>query len=142
MLEDHDRLRRSAGHAVKRGDSRLARSRPSSHGRGYQHQPSALRNQLDLSYEEINDELFDLLKRFSVLFDRKDQKPDGDELSRFLDDSMLLIDLSTRGAEATGGIAGFGKFSSTRESKRKCCSSRIDRYMNMHKRNVLTSAVC
>jgi [calcium/calmodulin-dependent protein kinase] kinase len=39
------------------------RSRPSSHGRGFQNQPSALRHELDLSYEEIGDELFDLLKR-------------------------------------------------------------------------------
>ena len=39
------------------------RSRPSSHGRGFQNQPTALRHELDLSYEEINDELFDLLKR-------------------------------------------------------------------------------
>ena len=39
------------------------RSRPSSHGRGSQTQPSGLRHALDLSYEEINDELFDLLKR-------------------------------------------------------------------------------
>lgn len=39
------------------------RSRPSSHGRGFQQQPSGLRHELDLSYEEINDELYDLLKR-------------------------------------------------------------------------------
>ena len=39
------------------------RSRPSSHGRGFQQQPNGLRHELDLSYEEINDELYDLLKR-------------------------------------------------------------------------------
>ena len=42
------------------------RSRPSSHGRGVQHQPSGLRHEFDLSYEEINDELYDLLKRLLI----------------------------------------------------------------------------
>lgn len=47
------------------------KSRPSSHSRAFPPMPSGKRGELDLKYEEINDELYDLLKRLLVKDPRK-----------------------------------------------------------------------
>lgn len=47
------------------------KSRPSSHSRAFPPMPSGKRGELDLKYEEINDELHDLLKRLLVKDPRK-----------------------------------------------------------------------
>ncbi|KAK5171058.1 uncharacterized protein LTR77_004202 [Saxophila tyrrhenica] len=47
------------------------RSRPSSHGRGYQQTNGTHRHALELAYEDIGDELYDLLKRLLTKDPRK-----------------------------------------------------------------------
>lgn len=47
------------------------KSRPSSHTRAFPPMPSGKRGELDLKYEEINDDLYDLLKRLLVKDPRK-----------------------------------------------------------------------